>query len=38
MRHGKLTLSLLPDEYAVCKLDPEHDVPEEIKAERGWMR
>ena len=36
MRHGKLTLSLLPDEYAVCKLEPEHDIPEWATFNAFW--
>jgi hypothetical protein len=36
MRHGKLTLSLLPGEYAVCKLEPEHDVPEWATRSAFW--
>jgi hypothetical protein len=64
MRNSKLTLSLLPGGYSICKLEPERDipqwairngfwsvtktphelsivcsednVPDDIKAERGW--
>ena len=36
MRHNKLTLSLLPDEYAVCKLEPEHNVPEWATRSAFW--
>ena len=36
MRHCKLTLSLLPDEYAVCKLEPEHDIPEWAARNAFW--
>lgn len=30
MGNDNLTLSLFTDEYAVCKLEPEHDIP-------GWV-
>jgi hypothetical protein len=36
MRHDRLKLSLLPDEYAVCKLEPEHDVPEWATRNAFW--
>jgi len=36
MRRGKLTLSLLPGEFAVCKLEPEHDVPEWATHSAFW--
>jgi hypothetical protein len=36
MGHGKLILSLLPDVYAVCKLEPEHDVPEWATRNAFW--
>ena len=36
MGHGKLILSLLPGVYAVCKLEPEHDVPEWATRNAFW--
>ena len=36
MGHDKLTLSLLPGEYAVCKLEPERDIPEWITYNTFW--
>lgn len=31
-----MTLSLLPGEYAVCKLEPEHEVPEWATRSAFW--
>jgi hypothetical protein len=36
MGHDKLTLSLLPDEYAVFKLEPGRDIPEWITHNAFW--
>jgi hypothetical protein len=36
MRNRKLTLSLLPDEYAVCKLEPGQNVPEWATRSAFW--
>lgn len=36
MRHSKLTLSILPDRYAVCKLEPGHDIPEWATRNAFW--
>ena len=36
MGHDKLTLSLLPGEYAVCKLEPGSDIPEWATHNAFW--
>jgi hypothetical protein len=36
MSHCKSTLYLLPGEYAICKLEPEHDVPEWATCDAFW--
>ncbi|MEJ2703082.1 MAG: ACT domain-containing protein [Sedimentisphaerales bacterium] len=36
MRHDGLTLSLLPGEFAVCRLEPERDIPEWATRDAFW--
>jgi hypothetical protein len=36
MQPRKLTLSILPDRYAVCKIEPEHDVPQWVERSAFW--
>ena len=36
MRNDKLTLSLLTGEYAVCKLEPGHDIPKWVTRNGFW--
>lgn len=36
MGNDKLTLSLLTKEYAVCKLEPGHDIPEWVTNNAFW--
>jgi hypothetical protein len=36
MGYDKLMLSLLTDEYAVCKFEPEHDIPEWVTNDAFW--
>lgn len=36
MGNNKFTLSVLTEEYAICKLDPGHDIPEWVKRNDFW--
>jgi hypothetical protein len=36
MGNDKLTLSLLTEEYVVCKLEPGHDIPEWVTNGAFW--
>ena len=36
MRNRKLTLSLLPGEYAICKLEPMRHIPEWATRNAFW--
>ena len=36
MQHDKLTLSIQPDRYAVCKLEPQCDIPDWISHSAFW--
>ena len=36
MQHNQLTLSILPDRFAVCKLEPEHNIPEWATRNTFW--